>query len=192
MLKEIEILLENHDEVYHHSANVRDLATDFAYYLGYSNQEINRIRIGSFIHDVGKLFIPSNILYKKGKLTNKEYSIVKKHSFHGFAFLKMYGIQDEDWLAMVVQHHERVDGRGYPFGLKKEEIHPYAKLLSVCDVYDTIVSVRSYKESYSHEYAIQAIEEGLGTQFDEKLGNAFLSFMNESANKINLNQNEAL
>jgi len=192
MLKEIETLLEDYKEVFQHSANVRDLATDFAYYLGYSNQEINRIRSGAFMHDVGKLFIPEEILYKKGKLTSEEYAIVKKHSFHGFAFLKAHGIQDEDWLAMVVQHHERVDGKGYPFGLVSDEIHPYAKLLSVCDVYDAIVSVRSYKDSYSHEFAIQAIRDGLGTQFDEYFGNAFISLMNETKYRYKNNQYKAL
>lgn len=178
MIKQVEDMIKKYPEVYRHSCSVRDLATNFAFFLGYSYQEAMKIRLGAYIHDVGKSFIDKEILLKQGKLTKEEFEVVKTHSHIGYEFLEKEKMTlDKDLLAIVLQHHERVDGTGYPFGLKGKEIHPYAKLVSLCDVYDAITSTRSYKVAYSSNYAFYAIEEGMGTQFDKQLAEQFLLFM---------------
>lgn len=179
-MKEVCVKIQESEEVLRHSSNVRDLATEFSVFLGWGAKEIQTIRLGAFIHDVGKSFIPAEILFKSGRLTAEEYEIVKEHCRKGYVYLKSeYPMIERDLLAIVLEHHERVDGKGYPLGLKGDDIHPYAKLISLCDVYDAITSTRSYKVAYSSRYALNAIEEGLGTQFDEELGQQFLAFMKE-------------
>lgn len=175
-MKKIKKILKKYSEVYKHSCSVRDLATDFSLYLGYSPDEVNKIRMGAYIHDIGKSFIAKEVLLKEGKLTNEEYEEVKKHSAIGYAYLKNCNL-DDDVMAIVLQHHERMDGKGYPYGLRGSDIHQYAKIVSLCDVYDAITSNRSYKVAYSHYYAVSVIEKGLGTQFDKELGEKFLSFL---------------
>jgi HD-GYP domain-containing protein (c-di-GMP phosphodiesterase class II) len=178
MIKQVEDVLRKYPEVYRHSCAVRDLATNFAFFLGYSYKEAMKIRLGGYIHDVGKSFIEPDILLKQGKLTPYEYEIVKTHSRIGYDFLQNHNYTlDKELLAIVLQHHEREDGTGYPFSLVGEEVHPYAKLISLCDVYDVITSTRSYKVAYSSNYAFFAIEEGMGTQFNYRLGEQFLLFM---------------
>jgi len=190
MIKQVEEILRKYPEVYRHSCSVRDLATNFAYFLGYSHKEVMKIRLGAYIHDIGKSFIHKEILLKQGKLTKEEYEEVKTHSEVGFTFLKDHNfVLDQDLLAIVLQHHERVDGTGYPFALRGDQIHPYAKLISLCDVYDAITSTRSYKVAYSSNYAFYAIEEGMGTQFDKGMAEQFLSFMknnNDLSNRFRL------
>lgn len=190
MMKQVEEILKKYPEVYRHSCSVRDLATQFAFFLGYSHKEVMKIRLGAYIHDVGKSFINEEVLLKQGKLTKDEYELVKTHSCIGHDYLKEQNIVlDQDLLAIVLQHHERVDGTGYPFAKKGDEIHPYAKIISLCDVYDAITSTRSYKVAYSSNYAFYAIEEGKGTQFDERLAERFLVFMknnNDVSNRFGL------
>lgn len=178
MIKQVEDVLRKYPEVYRHSCSVQELATNFAFFLGYSYQESMKIRLGAYIHDVGKSFIDADILLKEGRLSTEEYEIVKTHSRIGYDFLQKQSYTlDKELLAIVLQHHERIDGTGYPLALKGDSIHPYAKVISLCDVYDAITSTRSYKVAYSSNYALYAIEEGMGTQFDKNLGEQFLLFM---------------
>lgn len=182
--KKVEQLLRMYPEVYKHSCNVRDLATDFAMFLGYSAHEVFKIRQGAYIHDVGKAFIHADVLLKEGKLTNEEFDLIKTHSNAGYEYLINHcGVQDPDILAIVLQHHERLDGKGYPLGKEGHQIHSYAKIVSLCDVYDAITGTRSYKVAYSASYALYSIEEGLGTQFCSELGRKFLSFMKNRSDK---------
>lgn len=191
-MDQVEQALRLHKEVYKHSCNVRDLATEFAFFLGYSYQEVMRIRKGAYIHDVGKAFIEADILLKNGRLTKEEFEQVKTHSHIGHQYLKEHcQTIDDDLLAIVLQHHERIDGTGYPLGLKGDEIHPYAKIVSLCDVYDAITSTRSYKVAYSSNYAFYAIEEGLGKQFCEEIGMKFLTFMKNVHGSTNFTNKRA-
>jgi HD-GYP domain-containing protein (c-di-GMP phosphodiesterase class II) len=172
--------------------------------MGYTPDEISIIRKGAFVHDIGKLFVPEEILFKVDRLTKEEFEIIKNHPLWGYHFLttgcypeseqfklndkfvspsKNIALKEEcskltdEMLFIALQHHERIDGKGYPYGLSGESIHPYAKLVSICDVYDAITSTRCYKPSLDVEYALKCIEEGLGTQFDEKTGKAFIPFI---------------
>ncbi|MFF2531427.1 HD-GYP domain-containing protein [Brevibacillus sp. NPDC058079] len=210
-MENIESLLGRYPEVYEHTLRVMELATGFAYYLGYSAREVSIIRTGSLLHDIGKLFVPKNILFKVEQLTKEDFEVIKKHTNWGYEFLmtgllpetenaltdedldvfimhvqkgyqflkEEYPSLSEEMLSIVIQHHERIDGMGYPYGISGDQIHPYAKLVACCDVYDAITSKRCYKPSMTEEYALACIQEGLGTQFDEVLGQEFLQFIRE-------------
>lgn len=162
-----------------HSIGVMRLAYDFANYLGLSDKEKQSIRVGAYIHDIGKIKIDSNILNKPGKLTEEEFDMVKKHPLEGLFILKKYNFIDKNILDIVVQHHERPDGKGYPFGLRDEEINPLAKIVQICDVYDALVSKRCYKKEMEKHEAMENIYQNLGTQFNEDLGKCFIDFISE-------------
>jgi len=134
------------------------------------------------LHDVGKIGVPDNVLLKPGKLTPEEFEVIKNHSIIGSDIIaKIHAndvIDDTGYLARAREicrsHHERWDGKGYPDGLAGEDIPLSARILSVLDVYDALISPRVYKPAFSHEKAIEIITEGSGSQFDPSIVSAFL------------------
>lgn len=133
------------------------------YHLSY--KDINMINMASALHDIGKIDIPSEVLNKPGRFTDEEYEIMKTHSMIGASMLEDLSFYQEEPLLKVAYeicrwHHERYDGRGYPDGLKGEEIPISAQVVSMADVYDALTSERVYKKAYSHETAVQMIQDG--------------------------------
>ena len=132
------------------------------------------------LHDIGKIKVPDNILNKPGKLTPEEYEIIKKHAGYGAEIIEktMDSIEQSDYFNIArniaLYHHERYDGKGYPTGLKGEEIPLEARMMALSDVYDALISERVYKKAYSKEEAVRIIKEGRGTQFDPVLTDLFL------------------
>ncbi len=132
------------------------------------------------LHDIGKIKIPDVVLNKPGKLTDKEYEIIKKHSNYGANIVKktIYSIENKEYADVAYNiakyHHERWDGKGYPEQLKGEEIPLEARIMALADVYDALISDRAYKKAYSKEVAMKIIEEGSGTQFDPLLASLFI------------------
>ncbi|MDE6656587.1 MAG: response regulator, partial [Anaeroplasmataceae bacterium] len=129
---------------------------------GLTQTDISLISTASALHDIGKIGIPDEILNKPGRFTKEEYEIMKKHSEYGAAMLDdLDFLQDEKLVQYARQicrwHHERYDGKGYPDGLKGDEIPISAQVVALADVYDALTSPRVYKEAYSHEKAIQMI-----------------------------------
>ena len=127
--------------------------------------ERSMITMASSLHDIGKIGIPGEILNKPGKLTKEEFEIMKQHSAIGAEMLKsLKRYQDEELLKIAYEicrwHHERYDGRGYPDGLKGEEIPISAQVVSLADVYDALVSERVYKKAFSPEKALEMIQNG--------------------------------
>ncbi|SDH78804.1 HD domain-containing protein [Pseudobutyrivibrio sp. 49] len=136
--------------------------------------DIDIIKIASMLHDVGKLMIPNEIIEKPGKLTDEEYNIIKGHSSYGNELLShSNGVILDVAREIAHQHHERWDGKGYPQGLKGEEISVYAQIVSVADVYDALTSKRSYKEPWPAERARTEIIIQRGQQFSPKVVDAF-------------------
>lgn len=141
---------------------------------------VNLIYRTSPLHDIGKVAIPDHVLLKPGRLDDVEYEIMKTHAAAGAATLDdALGKRPEaDFLRMARDiaacHHERYDGKGYPAGLAGDEIPLCARIFSVADVYDALVSKRVYKESFSHDVSRHIIVEGSGTQFDPRIVEAFL------------------
>lgn len=144
----------------------------------FSHQEISVISTASALHDIGKIAIPSEILNKPGKLTNEEYEIMKTHSAVGDAMLEQLPFyQDEELVKAARQicrwHHERYDGRGYPDGLRGDDIPIAAQIVALADVYDALTSERAYKKAFSHEKAIEMITNGECGAFSPELLGCF-------------------
>lgn len=161
-----------------HSQNVSKLCVMFANYLNLSEDDIENLRIAALFHDIGKIGIPDNILQKEGKLTDTEIETIKLHPVIGANIFSSTDIF-KHIAPIIVAHHERVDGTGYPNNLKGNEIPYLAKILTICDCFDAMVSKRSYKEKMTIDYAIEQLNKGAGTQFDRELAESFIKLINE-------------
>lgn len=159
----------NDHYVYSHSLNVTIYTTQLALNTKLKNDHVRQLGVGTLMHDIGKSLIPSKILNKPGQLTDEEYEIVKKHTELGFEFLRK---QHEIPLLAAhcaYQHHERLDGSGYPRGLKGDEIHPFAKIIAVADVFDAVTTNRVYRKAMLPHQGLEILYGGSGTQFDAQL-----------------------
>jgi putative nucleotidyltransferase with HDIG domain len=157
---------ENH--VYTHSLNVSIYACQLAIENGLPLKNIEEIGLGAMLHDLGKIYIPKEILNKPGKLTEEEYEQMKSHCELGFDHLKKIHELPLTVAHCALQHHERMDGKGYPRGLKSSEIHKYAKILSVADVFDAVTSHREYRSAMLPHQGLEILYSGSGTQFDSQ------------------------
>lgn len=157
-----------------HCERVADFACALAARVGMDERSLFWFRIGALLHDVGKLLIPAEVLNKPGRLDDEEWALVRRHPEAGVELLA--GI-DFPWdvRPIVLSHHERWDGRGYPHGLAGEGIPLVARILTVADVYDALTSERSYKPAMSHADALAVMRRDAGTQFDPALLAAFES-----------------
>ena len=156
----------------------RHLACAIAEEMGLSKDKIEGIRMAGSIHDIGKLSIPAEILTKPTKLTNLEFSLIKEHSSSGYEMLKHV---ESPWpLAQVVyQHHERMNGSGYPRNLKGDEIILEARILAVSDVVESMASHRPYRPSLGLEAALEEIEKNKGILYDTNVADACLKLFRE-------------
>ncbi|MCF7927308.1 MAG: HD domain-containing protein [Candidatus Izimaplasma sp.] len=139
---------------------------------------IDQLVLSAKLHDIGKVFIPLDILNKKGKLTKKEYDIVKEHPKHAFDILN--GIKGFDLInSGIMHHHERYDGKGYPDGLSKNNIPLFARIIAVADVFDALTSDRSYRKAFSKEKAIKIIRDGKHSHFDPDIVGILLEIIKQ-------------
>ena len=166
-----------------HSERVSSISILFSKYLNLKKKDIETLKLSSLFHDIGKIGIPDNILLKTSSLTNEEYDTIKLHPIIGANILSNSNLFN-NITPIVLSHHERIDGKGYPNKLKGDEIPYLAKVLSICDCFDAIVSKRPYKEGASIEYAISQLKNGGGTQFDLKLVSEFISFVESNIDEI--------
>lgn len=132
------------DSTYAHSINVGLISSVFADWLGFEGEEKKTLTVAGILHDIGKTRMPLTIIQKPGKLSNEEYKIIKKHTELGFQILTENRL-DYHIRYAALQHHERNDGSGYPQGLATRHIDPYAKIISIVDVYDAMTSPRVYR-----------------------------------------------
>ncbi|MFF2531200.1 HD-GYP domain-containing protein [Brevibacillus sp. NPDC058079] len=159
-----------HDNyVFAHSVNVTIYTLAMAVKLGLDDKKLNDLAIGGMLHDIGKTMIPLEILNKKDKLTNEEFNEIKRHTEYGFEILR--GQSSVPLLAAhcAFQHHEKLDGTGYPRKLKGNEIHQYAKIMAIADVFDALTSHRSYRNAMLPHDAMEIIFAGANTHFDSQL-----------------------
>ena len=159
-----------------HSKHVRVLAEALAHKMGFNEDEVNLMRLVGLMHDIGKIGIPDSILNKRGKLTLDEYDNIKKHPEIGYRILSSVN-EFSEMSECVLQHHENWDGTGYPQGLKGEEIKVEARMIAVCDAYDAMVTLRTYKPVFSREEAINELIRCSGGQFDPKIVESFTDMM---------------
>ena len=155
-------------------------------YLQLTKEYRSYIAMAAAMHDIGKIKIPDRILNKPGRLTDEEYDIMKKHSIYGAEIIRktMGDIEETDYITVAYNiaryHHERYDGKGYPDGLKGEDIPLEARVMALADVYDALISERVYKKAFSVEKAREIILDGSGTQFDPCLVPLFLECVRSS------------
>lgn len=164
-----------------HVTNVAGFATLLANKLGLSDSaEKPQITAGALLHDIGKRFIPSTLLAKKGALSEAEWNVIRQHPQRGYEDLCDREDLTEGQLMMVYSHHERVDGRGYPVGMVGEEIHPWARLLTVVDVFDAITSHRPYRTPVRVSEALEYLRRHAGTHFESDMVKCWTSAMLQS------------
>ena len=151
----------------------RWLAERVAENMPLEEEQIHKIYLAGLLHDIGKIGIDEIVLRKNGKLTPEERACICRHPSIGASILR--GIkQMRDIVPGVLCHHERVDGRGYPEGLKGDEIPLTGKIVGLADSFDAMTSKRTYRDAMSVEHALEEIRRGLGTQFDETIGRLFV------------------
>jgi putative nucleotidyltransferase with HDIG domain len=148
-----------------HQRRVATLAVAIAVELGLSEQRIEGIRVGALIHDIGKITVPAEILSRSGRLADVEFSIIKGHTEAGHEIMKGVSFP---WpvLEMIIQHHERMDGSGYPHGLKGRQIVLEARIVAIADVVEAMTSHRPYRPALGIEQALAEIEQGRGLLYD--------------------------
>lgn len=151
-----------------HSRRVAAYSTMIAERLGLSAEEIENIHIVALLHDIGKIGVPDSVLKKPGKLTDEEFSLMKQHTIFGSDMIK-----DIDMIPGIEigtkYHHERYDGRGYPEGLKCDEIPYIARIIAVADAFDAMTSNRVYRKHLTYDQVLSELKKGEGTQFDPEI-----------------------
>lgn len=163
-----------------HSKRVAELASALARKMGLSNDEVENIRRGALLHDIGKLGVPDSILLKNGPLTEDEWNVMKRHPQLAYRFLAKVPYLEKS-LDIPRFHHERWDGNGYPSGLSGTRIPLAARLFSVVDVYDALTSERPYRHAWSKAKATQYLREQAGIQFDPEIVDGFLQMLSASS-----------
>jgi len=163
---------------YTHSVNVFVFCVALAQRLGMTREsDLFVLGTGALLHDVGKSLIDKSIIAKRGLLNDQEWAIIKKHPVYGAEILRETGGIPEESYAVVVQHHERCDGSGYPEGLSKDGIHYYAKLSAVADVFDAMTTRRVYKEAAGTFAALQTMKSEMSGGLDQKIFEEFVRLM---------------
>jgi hypothetical protein len=159
--------------VHGHGRRVASHARRIAHEMHLSPEEIAEVETAALVHDIGKIYTPQEILHKPGRLTDHEFAIVKLHSRDGAEILE--GAGDPELTAIVRHHHERLDGNGYPDGIKAGEIPLGSRIIAVADTFDAITSTRPYRPARSHKEAIDILSKESGTQLDATVVAAFLA-----------------
>ncbi|KQY83853.1 histidine kinase [Paenibacillus sp. Root52] len=156
-------------DLYNHSLNVCVYTLVLGVASGYNRQQLMEIGLGALLHDIGKTQIASEVLYKPSRLTDEEFKLIQQHTTYGHRILK-----DEPGIPLLaahcaLQHHERIDGSGYPFGLKGNEIHDYAKWIALADSYDAMTTNRVYQQALLPHQAVEVLYTGSCTLYEQRM-----------------------
>jgi len=171
-----------------HQKNVTKLASSIAEHMGLSAELIKGLRIAGLLHDIGKISVPAEILSKPGKITKDERNIIKNHCRVGYDILK--GIEFPWPIAKIVlQHHERMDGSGYPLGIRGEEILLEARIIAVADVIEAMSSHRPYRAALGLDEALEEIRKNRGISFDPEVVDACLDLAAKDKLEIGISKN---
>lgn len=173
---------------YNHCTRIADLAVKTGRELGCTSESLLSLSYGGFFHDIGKIKIPREILQKQSALTEQDWDIVKQHPVRGKEMLSSYGLIQKGLLAnapcptiIIEQHHERMDGSGYPFQLAGDEICIEAYIVGVADTFDAMTTDRSYRAGLPTKVALEEIARLRGVQFPDKVVGAFIAMLDKDA-----------
>jgi HD-GYP domain-containing protein (c-di-GMP phosphodiesterase class II) len=171
--------LARHDfNTFTHVTNVASYGVILAHHMNLcSGDELDQLAKAAILHDLGKRFIPASILQKPAKLDQEERAIIESHPQRGYEELCGRPDMSFEQLMIVYQHHERFDGKGYPVGLRGDEIHPWARMLAVVDVFDAMTGTRPYRRPATAQEAMDYIRQSAGTHFDPEVVECWSSTM---------------
>jgi HD-GYP domain-containing protein (c-di-GMP phosphodiesterase class II) len=175
---------------YTHSPYFSRLVTAIGHQMHLDDKQIQSLKYASLLHDTGKVDIPPEILTKTTKLTAREYDIIKKHPLKGAQILRPLQIL-RPVIPIIMHHHEKFNGTGYPSGLKKGQIPEGARIMAVADAFEAMVYGRPYRERKDINSAIKEIKKKSGTQFDPRVVEAFLKIIKKINTRVYLKQDEA-
>ena len=161
--------------IFHHSVNVALLSGIIGKWLGYGEREIAHLAMAGLLHDIGKTQMPEAILNKAGKLTPQEMQIAQLHSTHSYNLLIKNADLPTDVLFGILQHHERLDGSGYPGRFQQSKIHQHARIIAVADVYDAITADRAYSDKSTPFVAAEVLASNMYSKLDATVCTIFLS-----------------
>jgi putative nucleotidyltransferase with HDIG domain len=163
-----QLLADKDESTVEHTRRVALRAVQVGEELGLPPGRLRALAIGGLLHDIGKLSVPERVLKKPAALDDEEYTAVKRHPDRGVKLLRELGGFPPAVHELVHSHHERLDGKGYPRGLSECDLGLDTRILTVCDVYDALVSSRVYRDAWSHEAAVALLREETGTAFDAR------------------------
>ncbi|WP_028863044.1 HD-GYP domain-containing protein [Psychromonas aquimarina] len=171
--------IRNKDEyLLEHSVAVSVLISIFAFHLKMGKEVIRKLAVGGFLHDVGKIKVPEKILNKPGKLTDSEFEIIKSHAAHSIDIISRTPDISALSLEVATQHHEKLNGEGYPNGIKENNISVYGRMIAICDIFDALTSSRSYKQGYAQVKAFSILRSlADNNHLDKKLVDQFIQCM---------------
>lgn len=167
-----------------HSENVAKYAKIIAKKMGLTEKSCHLIYMGGLLHDIGKITIPEKILNKPSKLTEDEYAFIKNHPSIGYSTLKELTSLDKGVLDVILYHHERYDGFGYPSGLKADEIPLYARITAVADAFDALTSKRIYRDKIDLDLVLDELKIGKGRQFDPVIIEIFIEYIEKNKKEL--------
>lgn len=169
-----------------HSERVSKMALLIGKQMALTDQELKELELAALFHDIGKIGIPDSVLNKADKLNAAEFNYIKSHPEIGIGILKNIEFINGE-IPIILHHHERYDGKGYPAGLSKDEIPLGSRIIAVADTYDAMTSDRPYRRSLSHDAAIEEIVKNQNTQFDKNVVNAFVEIFKEINESLTVN-----
>lgn len=162
-----------------HSLNVCVYAISLGKHLGMGKEALDELGTAAMLHDIGKSKIDESILNRNGKLSEEEFKEIQKHPVHSWNILKQLGIKNKNILAGVRSHHEKLDGTGYPDNLNNKDIHIYAKIIAICDVFDALTTKKTYKDSKSTFETLMLMKKEMRNHLDSVLINHFILMLKE-------------
>ncbi|WP_461602929.1 HD-GYP domain-containing protein [Aeromonas rivipollensis] len=160
-----------------HSMNVALLLANFGRYLGLERNVLKELTLGGLLHDVGKIMTPDEVLNKPGKLTDEEFGVMRQHVVHSYDILSNTAGITPTMLEVAANHHERLDGTGYPQRLKGEQLSLYTRMSGIVDVYDAVTADRVYKQGMQPPQAFRILLKGIDQHFDAELVTKFIKCM---------------
>lgn len=160
-----------------HSMNVAILLANFGRYLGLERSVLKELTLGGLLHDVGKIMTPDEVLNKPGKLTDEEFGVMRQHVVHSYDILSNTAGITPTMLEVAANHHERLDGTGYPQRLKGDQLSLYTRMSGIVDVYDAVTADRVYKQGMQPTQAFRILLKGIDQHFDAELVTKFIKCM---------------